>query len=224
MKSRGWGYLFGIIFNRVVPEWLFRFRRSEIFQFDPPDKADYPLGESSAGIQYRWVEDAERRAHLQKLTGNRIGEIEGHLAAGAIVDNELVGGVWLAQNTFLERELGYRMILPEPGYWLYSASIRKNLRCRGIYSGLLRFVLSETVPRPVWAAVNPFNRPSRAVHKRQGRVIGSVSALRLFPVTICWTTGRVERDRTLTWNAYLRPIQVVVQHPAEPIEDDFPEK
>ena len=89
----------------------------------------------------------------------------------------------------------------------------KKNRGKGIYGKLLPFAVNETsqIFPSVLLAVNPDNKPSNAVHQKWSqRTVGTVVAARLVGVSVCWVFGQIRKDRTITWQAKKRPIQLTV--------------
>lgn len=204
---RGFWFTFAIIFNKVVPEFLFRFRYYTIF------KLDANATDADANGDCRWVTDEQEIASVESLTGFRKDYSPGvNLASMVEVEKELVGGLWVAKEEFLEKELGIKMVLDADEAWVFSAFIRKESRGNKIFPGLLRFVcdsLTQQGSTRLFAAVNPLNKPSMAVFsKYSSDRVANVMVLRILSWVVCWTWGAAGKQRSFTFNGWEKPIEI----------------
>lgn len=210
-------YSFAVLFNRVVPQWLFRMRRYVIYEMDA-GKARAAVDSSvpSAGdVQSSACQTEDQIAAVETLTWFKREYSSGKSQAfQATVDGKLVAGVWLASQVFDEDELGLRLMMNERQAWLFAALVSKDARGNGIYNKLLTFVISEGSQDfpSVLLAVNPDNEPSNAVHQKWSqRNVGTVVAVRLLGIAVCWVFGQVRKDRTISWQAKTHPVQLTVE-------------
>ena len=130
------------------------------------------------------------------------------------MNGQLVAGVWLASEVFDENELGVRLVMNERQTWLFAALVSKSFRGQKIYGKLLPFVVNEASRDfpSVLLAVNPDNRPSNAAHQKLSqRTVGTVVAIRLFSVSVCWVFGQIRKDRTISWQSKKDPILLTVE-------------
>jgi len=209
-------YSFAILFNRVVPQWLFRMRRYVIYEMDA-GKARTTLDSSASptsDVQVSACQTEDQITSVEAVTWFKREYSSGKARAfQATVNGKLVAGVWLGSEVFDENELGLRLMLNERQAWVFAALVSKEARGNGIYSKLLTFVISESGQDfpSVLLAVNPDNKPSNAVHQKWSqRTVGTVVALRLFDVAVCWVFGQISKDRTISWQAKKHPIQLTV--------------
>lgn len=113
---------------------------------------------------------------------------------------QMVGGVWVATNRFVETDLHLQVDLGKHQRWLFAARLIPDERRRGAYSVLLRRLLSlETKSdsidcsgatdggaSEIWAAINPLNHRSRRAHARfQIASAGKIYVLRIGPLAVC---------------------------------------
>lgn len=209
IRKRGLLFTFAILFNRIVPEALFRCRYYTIFKMDVPSSKEFaPIDLELSCSSCSTPEEIES---VQGLTGYH-QSTENDTAWQAKVSNQLVAGFWSATNSFEERELGVRVQLEPNQAWLFSAFVAKPHRGARIFPNLLRFTINGLNDRNApdqYAAVNPVNRSSMKVFSSQASSqVGSVLAIRLFAMVVCLSFGQVKRNRTITWNRNTAPIEI----------------
>ena len=210
-------YSFAILFNRVVPQWLFRTRRYVIYEMDTGrarSAISSPGASRSSNVQVSVCQTEDQIEAVEALTWFKREYSSGKSQAfQATINDELVAGVWLASEVFDEDELGVRLMMNEDQTWLFAALVSKGSRGNGIYSKLLTFVISHASHdfTSILLAVNPDNKPSNAAHQKWSRrTVGTVVAVRIFGVAMCWVFGQIRKDRTITWQAKKHPIQLTV--------------
>lgn len=212
IRSRGFFYSVGIVINRLVPEWLFRFRVFQVFELALDDSgnstqtqrrvdSETKLATSNASdaIRFRWCETeadlelAIRLTHFRPLDegGKRIADLGNKLRACLALDGDTpVGGVWISNGSFLERELGLVIELDPDECWLFAAYIEKSHRRRGIYARLLTFVMTTDSKTKVFASINSYNKASIAAHRHMiARVLGTCWAGHLLGLSGCRSNG-----------------------------------
>ena len=229
IKQTGLAYSFAILFNRVVPQWLFRCRRFVVYQLDPQliaeSMAAHPQDDA---IQIRWCQSeldysaAETVTYFQRSlsTGKLLACVaeqvdESPTADAATNDSsQLAGGLWAATEQFDESDLGVRILLKPDQVWLFAAVVAKPFRRRGIYSQILAFIVAELATQEInqtLVAVNPRNIGSHAIHQQfAGCSRGTVFAMRFLQTSVCFSFGDLKRDRTLAVNSTRRPIEISV--------------
>lgn len=216
IRQRGFRYTAAILFNRIVPEWFFRYRGFVVYQLRPDETVQaQAVVETFLCSQ----EDSQTTEDLEKLTGYCRRSSDEFLI-GAKCQQQLAGGMWGTNNKFLEAELGVEIQLAESQWWMFAAYVDKAWRRRGIYSRILVRTCDEVTKRGGkvhLVAVNPLNRGSNAVHSRQSiRTVGFVRALRFLKTTVCLTQGEIDRNQTLSWNSTRKPILLRIKDRAEP--------
>lgn len=212
ISNKGWIYSGAILFNRIVPKWLFRCRRYCVYQLaiQPPWDADK---ERQEGGEISWCKSEEQLQAVENLTYFRREYSPGPVrAVQAIVDGRLVGGFWAATEFFDEDDLGVRVMLEPQQAWLFAALVSRDCRGRGVYSKILQFITSELAAKGLTeqiVAVNPNNKPSHRVHKKYARVFaGTVFAVRLLNCSICFSGKSVKQKSWFTFNGKTRPIEI----------------
>lgn len=209
-SRRGWRYTGSIIFNRLVPAWLFRCRRFVIYRLRSQTALD---GHSNVKIE--WCETDEQYQLVEKLTHFKREAAGAPVrAVQATVENELHGGFWMAIESYIENELGVRVMLEPKQCWLFAAKVSKNMRERGIYSNILRFITSELHSQGIQdllVSVNPTNKPSNHVHQKHAdSCIGNATAIRFLNWAWCFSSPSIKQKSSFTSNAKLRPIELSV--------------
>jgi hypothetical protein len=206
-SKRGWRYTGAILFNRIVPEKLFRFRRYVVYRM----KIQEPRIESDIEIQ--WATSDEQRASAAKTSFIDQALFSNPLrAAIATIDNQCVGAFWVAAEHFDESELGVRVMLGPKQVWLFAAMVNKEKRGLGIYSQILQFVTSELGSEGIvdlLVAVNPVNKPSNHIHKKHSsETVGMVSAVRFLNWAACFPGKPITAKSNFTMNAKRNPVQI----------------
>lgn len=206
LKSRGVLYSVGIVINRVVPEFLFRARVFCVFRFSRPD-ASTSQSSYEDGIRFEWCKNDSQFALAKQLTyfqpTQRTDQQSPFRACLAFDGDEAVGGVWIANGSYDESELGLEIQLRPHQSWLFAANIAKSHRQRGIYGRLLQYVLTtanEEVGQQseVLASINPTNKPSMAAHRRMiDETLGKCVAARFLSLAICRSGGKLITTRSI---------------------------
>ena len=212
ISQQGWMYSVAILFNRVVPKWLFRCRRYVVYQLEiqPPLAAD---SVGNHGFEIGWCESEEQTQAVEQLTYFKRDFSAGPArAVQASFNGKLVGGFWAATQIFDEDELGVRVVLEPQQAWLFAALVSRDCRGRGVYSKILQFITSqlanEGFTQPL-VAVNPNNKPSHRVHKKNAReFVGTVWAARFLNFSICLSGKPVEQKSWFTLNSKHHPIEI----------------
>jgi hypothetical protein len=210
IKRTGWRYSFAIAFNRVVPAWLFRCRRYVIYELAANRRNDIKRNEN---VDVRWCQGESEIQAVEALTWFQRSSISGNAAAcQATIDGELAGGFWSATQCFEETELGVRYLLDPGQAWLFAALVNREHRRLGVYNEILRFVLADLEAQglnQLLVAVNPDNIGSLHVHRQHAdRTLGTVIAIRCFAITICFVSGDIKRDRSVSFNSSKSPIEL----------------
>ena len=215
IKQNGWMYSIAILFNRLVPEWLFRTRRFVVYQIDPNKVVANPSDDSAIEpliTIHRCSTEAEIRA-VEKLTYFQRSYTTGNATAYSIhLEDQLVAGMWAATHCFDENELGIRIRLNQNQTWLFAASVPKEFRRQGLYSKLLSFTINDLTKLgydDLLVAVNPDNVGSNGIHQKLSKqTVGHVLAIRFWKTTCCWTWGDIRKDSTISWNSPSQPIGI----------------
>ncbi len=211
IKQNGLTYTFAIAFNRIVPAWMLRCRRFDVYLLDA-NSFNFEA-RSADKVRVRWCESEQDFQTLENLTYFRrersTGQLQGCLAE---VNGQPAGGFWAATNQFDESELGIRIVLDSNQAWLFAAHVDKAFRRQGVYSRILAFIVSELAhqgrDQPL-VAVNPHNIGSRKVHQHHALLSpGWVVAGRSLRTAGCITFGEIDRDRSFALNSSKAPIEI----------------
>jgi len=232
-KAKAQGYIrtFELVFNRLIPPWIFRYCTGEIFDLDIQKLAalNEQPGEDVDGVLVAKClvngDDASdqstdsQRTRLREFTWNSAPlESTKNDFGYAIYDpqdpEKLLGGVWVARGSFIEDNLGLDYILTKDQAWLYCAFVDGDARGRGVYKKLLSFVAQDVEKRgfsQLMTVINPWNRVSRGAHEKQSkRICGSVSCIRLFSLAWISRSGNVEVDKRLVTSIKKNPSNVTM--------------
>lgn len=216
IRNKGVLYSFGIVFNRIVPKWIMRVRRFNVYEMDPSPSSSPGISSTTVG----WAVSEEEMLEAEQLTGPQrsVGVGVGDMrVCRASIDEKLVAAFWATSNVFWEDGLGIGYELDDDQAWLFGAYVDKPFRRRGIYSSILKFMTPNLIAsgkEQVLLAVNPDNIGSRKVHEKYAaRKVGSVVAIRFLNVAICSAKGDLSRDRWITLNAKRNPILIRFRNP-----------
>ena len=203
-RRNGFLYSFAILFNRIVPQRLFRFRRFVVFELKhvEPPVDDHP-------VTIRWCETEQDFQAVEQVT--YCPRIDGRAdAVLAEIDGQTAGGFWVTDGAFLESELGVEIALTPSQVWLYAARVDPAFRRQGVYSRLLQAACWKKQQqgfKQLLVSVNPHNVGSHKIHLSQSsRSPGRVTAVRAWKTAVCRGTGSITCDSSLSWNSDLRPV------------------
>ena len=213
IREKGIRNLFGIAFNRVVPAWMFRVRRFNVYELCEQDHSDKQ--NSHTNVDIGWCETEEEAKAVELITGPQRDVVfvgEAYMRACYIkVKGEFAGGLWVTSKHFVESGLGVAYELGPKQCWLFGASIEKQHRRKGLYSRLLHFVTGTMSGggNQLFAAVNPDNIGSRIVHEKFAkRKVGRIVAASSFGLAMCIARGDISVDRTIARNNRISPILI----------------
>lgn len=201
IQQRGFLYLVGMAFNRVVPPWLVRYRVFDVFELQISQTERESVAshdnrpEAKAAITLAAGGTVDQMKEIQAISEYVIpaGEEDRRSAYRACVDDKLAGVVWFATESFQESDLGVRIALQPDQVWLFAAQVSPWFRNQGIYSRLVRFAMHDQTQsgnRAVFAAINPHNRVSMKAHRKlMRRTVGRVRVLRILNAVVCSSRG-----------------------------------
>ena len=221
IQRMGFLYSVGVIINRVVPVWLFRFRRFVMLEMDPQKLDEYQVTDDAnvAGgvfpVDVSWAqsEDISAIESLTYVDAEIIGpDVK---IAQAKSNGQLAGALWSVENYFLESELGVAIELSPDQLWLFAALVDKHFRGRRIYPRLLKHMccddsLAKKGSVEFLLSVNPHNKQSWKVHKKFAkRKLGEVFSMRVFGIAMCICFGEnIVASSTFTSDCKNRPILI----------------
>ncbi len=212
IRETGLLYSAGIAINRVVPDWLFRFRIFTVYQIAPKRILQTADASGDDLVHVSLAETDADIATVSALTYFSPGDMEADFqSAQAILDGQLAGAVWAAQRGFDETDLGLRIELSPDQSWLFAALVDKQFRRRGVYSRVFSFMvkhLQENVGGQQFLSINPTNVASVKAHDKYfDSVVGSVIALRTFGLAFCLCRGnRLKSSSWISTSCKSKPI------------------
>ena len=206
IQRNGFFYSFAILFNRIVPQRLFRFRRFVVFELTHVD----PIADDHP-VAIRWCKTDEDFQAVEAVTYCPRTDDRAE-AVLAEIDGQVAGGFWVTGGAFLESELGVEIELAPSQVWLYAARVDPAFRRRGVYSRLLSAACwrkQQQGFQQLLVSVNPHNIGSHKIHLGQStRSPGRVTAMRVWKTAVCRATGSITCDSSLSWNSDQRPVVI----------------
>lgn len=229
-KAQGYYRTFELFFCRLVPPWIFRYSKGDIYDFDfekLKSVADSLSPEASSSLIIKCLEGTtgfekpndDERMRLRDFTYNCVPlESTANDLGYAIYDahepNKLLGGVWIALDSFSEDNLGLEFQFGKNQAWLYCAFVAPSARGRGVYKKLVSFVGRDLEQRgysQLLAIIQPWNRISRLMHQKPSKgIIGTLSSIRLFGWAWISHRGNLKVDKRLVTNVKTRPANISV--------------
>jgi GNAT superfamily N-acetyltransferase len=215
LRDRGIVLSLENLFNRFVPEWIFRFSVGDVLELELPQMCRNWADLQSADFTVKSVDDVQQRSDLRKFTWNAV-PLEttendfGYAITKAGENQPLLGGVWAGTESFIEANLGFRIMLEGNQAWLYCAYVDENARGLGVYKRLLSFVGSDLTTRGfarLFVVIQPWNQASMRVHQRFLRnKIGRICVLRLFRLSFIFCSSGLSKNGTVTTNQMIAPV------------------
>jgi len=231
-KEQGYIRTAELLWTRFVPPWIFRYSKGAVFELDldklialneqpGQDVGDGLVAKCLVNAADRPSDQSEdsQRTRLREFTWNSAPlESTSNDFGYAIYDSDdpqkLLGGVWVADDSFIEDNLGLNFVLSKDQAWLYCAFVDGEARGRGIYKKLLSVVAQDVEKRgysQLLTVINPWNQVSTTVHgKRSKRICGSVSCVRLFWLAWVSRSGNVEVDKRFLTSVKKNPANVTM--------------
>ncbi|MDB4766769.1 hypothetical protein OAG71_03675 [bacterium] len=223
IRRTGFLYLIGIVINRIVPAWLFRFRQFVVYEIDASKFESEETGgpnDQAPPLQISWCETNNDLQAVQQLTYTKADKLQGqYRIAQAKSGQQLAGALWGVKDCFVEEELGTVLHLNPNQIWLFAALVDGAFRRQGIYAKVLGFMVhngekvfssDDDKPLRYLLCVNPHNIASNRVHRKYSKaVLGQAFSLKVARVAICLCFGKqLSADSIITWDAKNRPISL----------------
>ena len=215
IKTRGLISVIENQFNSIVPPWFFRFSIGDVFELGSNQLCQLHEDSSSNGLSFSVVTGSEDRSRLREKTYNSVPveTIEndfGFAIANSESPEDFQGGVWGGVESFIESNLGFRIMLDSDQAWIYCAFVNDSLRGRGCYQKLLAFAvfhLSQQGYQRFYVVVQPWNKASIHIHRKFSvRRVGRIAVVRLFRLACIYRTGALIQDRTWTLQPETNPV------------------
>jgi Acetyltransferase (GNAT) family len=221
-KLRDRGVILSIenLFNRFVPQSVFRFSVGDVLEMDLPKLCQSWADLESTDFTAACVENSEERSELRKFTWNSV-PLEttqndfGYSISKAGANQPVLGGVWAGRESFIESSLGFRMMLKDDQAWLYCAYVDEKTRGLGVYKRLISFVgtdLTERGFKRLLVVIQPWNKASMGVHQRfTQEKLGRICVIRIFRLSFVFCTGSISKNSTITTRQMSDPVLLQVQ-------------
>lgn len=221
IKERGLLHSIEIVFNRIVPAWLFRFSTGQVFELDPPKLIEVLGALDNSDFVLSCVDqDSPARDQLRTLTWNSV-PIEtssndfGYSIAHVATPDDVLGGVWAGIESFQEGDLGFQLQFEDQQSWIYCAYVNQEAQGKGVYKRLLSFGSNDLIDkgyRRIYVVIQPWNKASTYIHGKYAKgKIGTITAFRVFSFCAVFSTGAVEKDRTITGSPLSNPVQLRIR-------------
>jgi len=209
VKTLGVGFAFERGFERIVPAWMLRFCSLAVYQLDieklsgKTSPANVKIGDSELELD-----------QLGEVTFNPGGKHTG-IGLMAKLDDQVVGGLWIALGEYKDHDLGLSVLLGSDGAWIYAARVDDAYRRRGIYSHLMAESAQARISNghaPPLIGVSSLNKGSHKAIQRVGTPVGNILMIRLGSVVWGRSTGRLQQNQTFTLQCTRRPIEINVRY------------
>jgi ribosomal protein S18 acetylase RimI-like enzyme len=221
IRERGVLHTIEIAFNRLVPAWVFRFSTGQVFELDPQKLMETFTELDNADFVMTCVEqDSAVRDQLRSLTWNSV-PIEtsandfGYSIASVSDPSNVLGGVWAGIGSFQEADLGFQLQFDTQQSWIYCAYVKPEAQGRGVYKRVLAFSAKDLIEKDyqrIYVIIQPWNKASTYIHSKYAKAkVGTISAFRVFSFCAVFSTGVVEKDRTLTRSPLANPVQLHIR-------------
>lgn len=228
LKQQGPLHLLETTFNRLIPPSVFRYSVGVVFQLDLHSLAAKHPTTAPENYQFGIVQTEPDRNRLRTATWNSVLPETTQNDIGYAVrrkadndtDNDIVGGVWVGVDDFLESNLGFQIQLQPHQCWLYCAYIDKTARGGGIYTRLLSHVAADVLARgytELLVVIQPWNRASMHVHQKHAlSKRGQIKALKLGRTCRIQTTPPLTQSAQKTTPPTTPPIQITIPPTPQP--------
>ena len=221
LKERGLLHSIEIVFNRIVPAWLFRYCTGIVFELDPQKLAEVLNGMDNSDFVLTCVEQgSQARDQLRTLTWNSV-PVEtssndfGYSIAQVSTPDDVLGGVWAGIESFQEDNLGFQLQFDDHQSWIYCVYVNQDAQGKGVYKRLLSFGTSDLIEkgyRRIYVVIQPWNKASAYIHSKYAKgKIGTITGVRVFSLCAVFSTGAVEKDRTITGSPLSKPVQLRIR-------------
>ena len=210
VRTLGVGFAFERAFERIVPAWMLRFCSLAVYQLDIE-----ALSGKTSPANIKICESDLELDQLGEVTFNPGGKHTG-IGLMAKLDDQVVGGLWIALGDYKDHDLGLSVLLGSDGAWVYAARVDDAYRRRGIYShpmaqsALTR--ISNGSPPPL-IGVSSLNKGSHKAIQRVGTPMGKILMIRLGSMVWARSSGRLQQNQAFALQCTRRPIQVSVPPP-----------
>ncbi|MCM2374747.1 GNAT family N-acetyltransferase [Aporhodopirellula aestuarii] len=217
IKSHGIIHSAEIIFNRIVPAWIFRFSVGTVLELDLPKLCEVLDKLPPEDFVLRCVDDPVAVAELRETTWNSVPveTTRNHLGYSISRNDDpglTLGGVWGGIERFNEADLGFQIQLEKDQALIYCAYVSKQARGGGIYTRVLSFAARDLRSRghdQLRVMIQPWNKASMYIHRKYAvRSLGNVAVIRVFGLVMVFCTGEISKNKTCTTGLLSNPVLI----------------
>ena len=206
VRELGIGFVLETVFERIVPAWVFRISSMAVYQLE----FDKLSGARLSNASVKLCDSEQELAQLRELTSDY--SEQGHvIGVQAKVDDQIVGGLWMATDEYRDHDMGLSFSLEDDHTWIYSARVEAAYRRQGIYSHLMSESAQSRKRQQKSApliAVSSVNQGSRKAIQRFSTFVGNMLVIRIGSVAWARTTGDLQQDQNWTLQCSRRPLQL----------------
>lgn len=167
IRERGLLFSLGILYCRIVPTWIFRIRHVVVLELQASAADTSALDHSGMQPQIVQCISNQDRCELAKHCKTHASDDPSAEGWAIVVAEQIVGGVWIAREQFLEKDFELTILLAPDTRWLFSAFVLREFRRHGIYSWAVAELISQRYSESrVFAAINVHNLASIAAHRK----------------------------------------------------------
>ncbi len=184
------------VVKTVMPEWLLRANTAFLVETDIRDWHRNQM----ADHEMRWA--TEKDADLFAQADMPREEFLGHLARGAHISicesDGVLGGYRIQETGDIDYYKWLRYRLARDVIWTTMAWTAPQFRGQGLHTRMQRFALSELSRQGYerkLASVDASNVSSIRATTKTSAVVGSVSFVRSFGLTVAWVNGQSKFGR-----------------------------
>lgn len=215
LKNRGVIHCAELLFNRIVPPWVFRFSLGIVLELDVEKLVAIDQTIEKTGYYTSCVVDPQAREQLRATTWNSVPAETSRSHFGYCVCRDesphvVIGGVWGGIDRFNEADLGFQINLAPDQAWIYCAYVNKDARGDGVYKRVLSFAANDLQSRGykrLRVIIQPWNKASLHIHsKYSSRVVGRILAIRIFRLALVFCTGELSKSKTSTTRLLHDPV------------------
>ena len=206
VRELGIGFVLETVFESIVPAWLFRIASIAVYQLDFEKMSGAPVSNASVSL----CDDEQELAQLKEFTSDYSVQRQ-VIGVQAKVDDQIVGGLWLATHDYHDHDIGLSFPLGSERTWVYSARVDPAYRRQGIYSHLMSESAQSRNRQQKSApliAVSSVNQASRKAIQRFATLVGKVRVIRIGTVAWASSTGDLQQTQNWTFQCKRRPIEV----------------
>jgi len=176
VRELGIGFVLETVFESIVPAWLFRIASIAVYQLDFEKMSGAPVSNAAVSL----CDGEQELAQLKEFTSDYSVQRQ-VIGVQAKVDDQIVGGLWLATHDYQDHDIGLSFPLGSERSQQKSAPL---------------------------IAVSSVNQASRKAIQRFATLVGKVRVIRIGTVAWASSTGDLQQTQNWTFQCKRRPIEV----------------